>query len=174
MYEAAAEVMRKVETARSTWGEHHVKAEIERFVSHHRDRRFTVTDAGGVRELDRGDVERMLLRTTLQLDSIPVTPEHVHGRFRPLTRADGESLYTSKGRTLYTSTRILEAEARLLSAARQESVTAAPVDAATSPMRWNSCRTRTRRRLPSLAGSRPAALSLSSASGLPVPARPAR
>lgn len=129
VHQAAAMVMQRVESARSTWGEHHVKAEIERFVSLHRDRRFTVTDAGHTRDIDRAEAERMLLRTTLQLDSIRVTPEHVHGKFQPLTRRDGESFYTSKGRTLYTSTRILHAEARLLAAARHQSPTAAPATA---------------------------------------------
>lgn len=111
--------MGNVETVRSTWGEHHVRAEVTRWTSAHRYRRFTLTDAGTARPVTRQKLQRFLLRTTLQLDSIRVTPEHIHGKFQPLTRqSDGESFYVSKGRTLYTSTRVLEAENRLLQAAK--------------------------------------------------------
>lgn len=129
---AAAEIMRNVEQARSTWGENHVKAEIERYLSQRRYRHFTVADGGEPRPLAAADVEAFLLRTTLSLDSIRVTPDHVHGRFKPLTRQDdGESFYTSKGRTLYTSARVLEAEDRLLKAARTTVDGDAPVSDAT-------------------------------------------
>ncbi|OZB76648.1 MAG: hypothetical protein B7X41_21665, partial [Microbacterium sp. 14-71-5] len=125
---AAAEIMANVERSRSTWGENHVKAEIERYLSQHRYRRFTITDGDRKHVIDQQQLEHFLLRTTLQLDSIRVTPEHIHGRFQPLTRAsDNESVYTSKGRTLYTSTRVLEAEARLLHAARTTAEQPAPV-----------------------------------------------
>lgn len=129
---AAAEIMANVEASRSTWGENHVKAEIERYLSQHRYRRFTITDGPRQTLVDPQQLEHFLLRTTLQLDSIRVTPEHIHGRFQPLTRAsDNDSVYTSKGRTLYTSTRVLEAEARLLNAARTPAEQPAPVTAET-------------------------------------------
>lgn len=129
---AAAEIIANVESSRSTWGENHVKAEIERYLSQHRYRRFAITDGDRKQVVEQQQLERFLLRTTLQLDSIRVTPEHIHGRFQPLTRAsDDESVYTSKGRTLYTSTRVLEAEARLLHAARTPAEQPAPVTAQT-------------------------------------------
>jgi len=123
LHAAAAEIMGTVEAARSTWGQHHVTAEITRWVSFNRNRTFTITDGGVPRTLTRDEARDFLTRTALQLDSIKVTPEHVHGRFVPLTRHDGESFYVAKGRTLYTSTRVLAAEQRLLTAARTVSVT---------------------------------------------------
>lgn len=132
VHTAASEIMHNMEEARSTWAEHHVKAEIERYISQHRYRRFALTDGTGQHLMDRAAVERFLLRTTLNLDSIRVTPDHVHGTFQPLTRAsDQASIYTSKGQTLYTSTRVLEAESRLLHAARTIADQPAPVSTTT-------------------------------------------
>lgn len=132
VHAATAEIMRNVEAARGTWGYNHVKAEIDRYTDAHACRRYTLTDNGITQELTREHAATFILHTALNIDSIRVTPEHVHGRFQPLTRAsDDGSFYVSKARTLYTSTRVLEAEARLLTAARTTSTTPAAVDADT-------------------------------------------
>jgi conjugative relaxase-like TrwC/TraI family protein len=129
---ATAEIMRNVEAARGTWGYNHVKAEIDRYTDAHAYRRYTLTDNGHTQELSREHATTFILHTALTGDSIRVTPEHVHGRFQPLIRtSDDGSVYVSKARTLYTSTRVLEAEARLLTAARTTATTPAAVDAET-------------------------------------------
>ncbi|MGW9159665.1 MobF family relaxase [Microbacterium sp. NPDC055665] len=129
---ATAEIMRNVEAARGTWGYNHVKAEIDRYTDAHAYRRYTLTDNGVTQELSREHAETFFLHAALTHGSIPVTPEHVHGRFQPLIRAsDDGSVYVSKARTLYTSIRVLEAESRLLEAARTTSPTPAAVDADT-------------------------------------------
>ncbi|MBD8519136.1 MobF family relaxase [Plantibacter sp. CFBP 8804] len=127
VHTAADEITAAVERSRSTWGAHHMEAEVTRWISRHRYRTFSIVDGSTARFISREDAHQFLLRTTLQLDSIKVTPEHVHGRFQPLTRTDGESYYVSKGHTLYTSTRVLEAENRLLQAATTTAVGPAAV-----------------------------------------------
>jgi len=125
---ATALIMRNVEAARGTWGYNHVKAEIDRYTDAHAYRRYTLTDKGVTQELSREHAATFILKAALTSDSIRVTPEHVHGRFQPLIRtSDDGSFYVSKARTLYTSTRVLEAEARLLTAARTTSPGAAAV-----------------------------------------------
>ncbi|WP_308810575.1 AAA family ATPase [Clavibacter michiganensis] len=51
-----------------------------------------------------------------------LTPPSPHGAFTPLTWSDGSSIYDHKGKTLFTSTRILDAEDQLLDAARTRTV----------------------------------------------------
>ncbi|WP_321163165.1 ATP-dependent DNA helicase [Microbacterium sp. Leaf320] len=129
VHQALTDVMRGVESARGTWGANHVIAEINRFTDAHAYRRYTLTDNGHTQELSRDHVESFILYAALNRDSIKVTPDPVHGRFQPLTRtSDTDSVYVSKARTLYTSTRVLEAEVRLLAAARTTSQHAAAVD----------------------------------------------
>lgn len=106
--EAARQVVATVSEHHAVWGAHTIEAET---------RRHLLRELGpaGVTEEDVTRVARAALRD----GSLTVTPPAPHQAFEPLTRRDGTSIYEHKGRTLYTSRGVLDAEDALLSAGRE-------------------------------------------------------
>ncbi|KQQ18761.1 hypothetical protein ASF48_17745 [Rathayibacter sp. Leaf299] len=104
--DAAAAVLQTVSEHHTTWGAHTVDAEARRWVQHHHAN--TPVDEATIRA-----IADLALR-----DSIALTPASPHATFAPLTRADGTSIYEHRGRAVFTSRRILDAEDALLAAAR--------------------------------------------------------
>jgi TrwC relaxase len=100
-------VLAAVEEHRSTWQSWHVRAEAHRHI------RGVQVPTDQVEQL----VE-LLIAEVLQTRSISLTPPD-DGITEPetLRRADGSSVYTVAGSDLFTSTRILAAEQRLVAAA---------------------------------------------------------
>lgn len=119
--DAAAAVLETVSEHHTTWGAHAVEAEARRWVQHHHA---------------NDPVEEATIRAIADLairDSVALTPASPHAAFAPLTRRDGTSIYEHRGRAVFTSRRILDAEDILLKAARQTgtaTVTAAHFEAA--------------------------------------------
>uniref|UniRef100_UPI003F493526 MobF family relaxase n=1 Tax=Amycolatopsis sp. CA-293810 TaxID=3239926 RepID=UPI003F493526 len=114
--ELAATVVDVVSQHRSTWSVYHVRSEAIRQLKPHRF--ATAADRERVTE----EVVATALGTASIELSVAVTPPPTL-----LQRASGESIYQRHGSTRYTSTEILDAEQRLLDAAR---TTAGPVVAA--------------------------------------------
>jgi len=109
--QAAERILGRVELDRSAWQTWHVRAEALRYVR--------------AENLPSESVEQVVGWLTdhiLQDCSIPLSP-HDDGISEPdaLRRVDGASVYTVAGNRLYTSTRILAAEQRILAnAARRD------------------------------------------------------
>jgi hypothetical protein len=105
--QAADHILTVIEASRSAWQMWHVRAEAQRQV------RTTGVTAERARALVDLLVDEVLNRRSVALagpyDGIK-EPE-------VLRRVDGSSVYTMAGATLYTSTRILDAGLRLLTAA---------------------------------------------------------
>jgi hypothetical protein len=103
----AEKVLAVVEERRSTWQSWHVRAEALRHIR--------------AAEIDSGKVEQLvelLVDEVLQTRSVALTLAD-DGIREPaaLRRSDGSSVYTVAGSDLFTSTRILVAEQRLVAAA---------------------------------------------------------
>jgi conjugative relaxase-like TrwC/TraI family protein len=99
-------VLALVEERRSTWQSWHVRAEALRHVR--------------AAEIDTDKVDQLvelLVAEVLQTRSIALTRTDDGISEPALRRADGSSVYTVAGSELYTSTRILAAEQRLVAAA---------------------------------------------------------
>jgi conjugative relaxase-like TrwC/TraI family protein len=99
-------ILTVMETSRSTWQTWHVRAEAQRQV------RTVDVPAEHAAALVDLLVDEVLDRRSVAL----VVDDHI-GEPETLRRVDGSSVYTVAGATLYTSTRILDAEARLVGAA---------------------------------------------------------
>jgi conjugative relaxase-like TrwC/TraI family protein len=104
--QTASHVLAVMEASRSTWQMWHVRAEAQRHV---RTIDVTAERASGLVDLL---VDEVLDRRSVAL----VASDHIEEP-GALRRADGSSVYTVAGAALYTSTRILNAEARLVAAA---------------------------------------------------------
>jgi conjugative relaxase-like TrwC/TraI family protein len=103
----AEKVLAAVEEHRSTWQSWHVRAEALRHL------RAAEIDADKIDQL----VE-LLVAEVLQARSISLTrPDEGISEPEALRRVDGSSVYTVAGSELFTSTRILAAEQRLVAAA---------------------------------------------------------
>ena len=103
----AAKVLAAVEERRSTWQSWHVRAEAQRQV------RAAQVPTDKVDQL----VE-LLVAEVLQTRSVSLTrPDDGISEPAALRRSDGSSVYTVAGSDLFTSTRILAAEQRLVAAA---------------------------------------------------------
>jgi conjugative relaxase-like TrwC/TraI family protein len=103
----AEKVLAAVEEHHSTWQSWHVRAEALR---HLRDIRVPTDKVDQFVEL--------LVEEVLQTRSISLTrPDEGMSEPEALRRADGSSMYTVAGSELFTSTRILAAEQRLVAAA---------------------------------------------------------
>jgi conjugative relaxase-like TrwC/TraI family protein len=103
----AEKVLAGVEEHRSTWQSWHVRAEALRHL------RAAEIDADKIDQL----VE-LLVAEVLQARSISLTrPDEGISEPEALRRVDGSSVYTVAGSELFTSTRILAAEQRLVAAA---------------------------------------------------------
>ncbi|MCX4099261.1 MobF family relaxase [Nocardia sp. alder85J] len=102
----AAGVIEVVSASRATWKEHHVHAEAARQLR------------GRVHGHDWDTVMAAVTGTALAAPlSIPRGDHDVTAPVAALARADGTSVYTTAGSTLYTSPEIVAAERRLLTAA---------------------------------------------------------
>jgi hypothetical protein len=103
----AEKVLAAVEQQRSTWQGWHVRAEAHRHVR--------------AAEIDTDTVDQLvelLVTEVLQTRSISLTrPDDGITEPVALPRADGSSVYTVAGSELFTSTRILDAEQRLVTTA---------------------------------------------------------
>jgi uncharacterized protein YecT (DUF1311 family) len=105
--QTAGHVLAVIEESRSTWQMWHVRAEAQRQV---RTTGVTAERASALVDL--------LVDEVLDRRSVPLlAPADNVEEPEPLRRVDGSSVYTVAGAALYTSTRILDAEARLLTAA---------------------------------------------------------
>jgi conjugative relaxase-like TrwC/TraI family protein len=127
--QTAGRVLAVMEQSRSTWQMWHVRAEAQRQV------RTTGVAAEQASALVDLLVDEVLDRRSVAL----VAPDHI-AEPEALRRVDGSSVYTVAGATLYTSQRILDAEARLVAAARRRggaSVEQAAVDLALLEMAAN-------------------------------------
>ena len=104
---AADRVLTAMEEHRSTWQIWHVRAEAQRQVR------------GANSTTDKVDqLVDLLVAEVLGTRSIPLTvTDDTIVEPVPLRRADGSSVYTVAGADLFTSTRILEAERRLVATA---------------------------------------------------------
>ena len=127
--ETASRVLAAMEQSRSTWQMWHVRAEGQRQV---RTIDLPAEHAEALVDL--------LIDEVLDRRSVPLTaPDHIEEP-EALRRVDGSSVYTVAGADLYTSTRILDAERRLLIAAGRRggaSVEQATVDLALLEMAAN-------------------------------------
>jgi hypothetical protein len=103
----AEKVLAAVEQRRSTWQIWHVRAEAQRQV-----RAANITT-------DKPDqLVELLVVKVLNTRSIPLTStDDTITEQVPLRRSDGSSVYTVAGAELFTSTRILQAERRLVATA---------------------------------------------------------
>src|SRR5215212_5096004 len=103
----ANHILTVMEASRSTWQMWHVRAEAQRQV-----RTIDVPPQHATALVD------LLVDEVLDRRSVPlVAPvEHIEAP-EALRRVDGSSVYTVAGAVLYTSTRILDAEQRLIAAA---------------------------------------------------------
>jgi DNA primase catalytic core len=119
---AADRVLSAMEEHRSTWQIWHVRAEAQRVVR--------------AANLPTGEANRLvdlLVHKILSGRSVCLARPDDIAEPRPLQRSDGASVYTVTGADLFTSTRILQAEQRLVAtAARRDrpTITAAAVDLA--------------------------------------------
>jgi conjugative relaxase-like TrwC/TraI family protein len=107
--QTADHVLAVMEGSRSTWQMWHVRAEVQRQV---RTADVPVERASALVDLLVDEVlDRRCVALAAPADNVE-EPE-------PLRRVDGSSVYTVAGADLYTSQRILDAEQRLVAAARR-------------------------------------------------------
>jgi conjugative relaxase-like TrwC/TraI family protein len=104
--QTASHITAAMEQSRSTWQIWHVRAEAQRQV---RTIDLPAKHAAALVDL--------LVDEVLDHRSVPLVADDHIEEPEALRRVDGSSVYTVAGAALYTSTRILEAEARLVAAA---------------------------------------------------------
>jgi conjugative relaxase-like TrwC/TraI family protein len=104
--DTADHILAVMEASRSTWQMWHVRAEAQRQV-----RTIDVPSEHATALVD------LLVDEVLDRRSVPLATGDPIAEPVPLRRSDGSSVYTVAGADLFTSTRILDAEARLLDAA---------------------------------------------------------
>ena len=103
----AEKVLAAVEAHRSTWQSWHVRAEAQRHVR-----------AAQVPTEKVDQLVELLITEVLQNRSVALSrPDDGMREPEALRRADGSSVYAVVGSELFTSTRILEAEKRLVATA---------------------------------------------------------
>lgn len=110
--EAAQDVLAAVSEHRAVWGQRHVLAEARRHVV-----RLTVGQGA-----DETLVDAIVTRALTH--SLSISPPDLHRPFAPLQREDGTSIYRRREADLYTSQDVLDAEARVLHAARTQVIPA--------------------------------------------------
>jgi conjugative relaxase-like TrwC/TraI family protein len=107
--QTADHILSIMEASRATWQMWHVRAEAQRQVR-------TIE----MRAEQANTLADLIVHEVLQHRSVPLaTPPDGIEEPAALRRVDGSSVYTVAGADLYTSQRILDAEQRLLSAARR-------------------------------------------------------
>lgn len=107
--ETARQVLETVQDHRATWTVWHLQAEAER-----RLRAMTVPSAAA-----RADAVQRVVEAARDLSVRLTVPPAETAAPADLTRTDGESVFTVHGGDLFTSTAVLDAEARLVAAARR-------------------------------------------------------
>jgi conjugative relaxase-like TrwC/TraI family protein len=110
---AADRVLTAMEERRSTWQVWHVRAEAQRQV---RAANITTQEVDQLVDLLVAEVLTRSVPLTSTDDTIAITNDTIVEPV-PLRRADGSSVYTVAGADLFTSTRILDAERRLVATA---------------------------------------------------------
>ncbi|MCZ4645094.1 MobF family relaxase [Rhodococcus erythropolis] len=105
--QAALTAVQTTAESRSRWQETHIRAEAERIV---RSANLVPADAGKA-------VDRIVAAALGHRISVPLGAPERFATPAPLQRADGTSVYSRAGTQLYTSTEILEAEERIITAA---------------------------------------------------------
>lgn len=104
----AGRVVAAVQEQHSTWTRWSVLAQAQR-------------ELRGVHFADAGEQERAVERVVqaaLTTMSLPIEPPELLAEPAPLRRSDGESVFTQHGAARYTSRAVLDAEARLVDAAK--------------------------------------------------------
>jgi hypothetical protein len=128
--QTASDILAVMEASRATWQMWHVRAEAQRQV---RTTGVTAQQASALVDLL---VDEVLNRRSVAL----AAPHDGIEEPQPLRRVDGSSVYTVAGASLYTSQRMLDAEARLVAAAGRHggaSVESTAVDLALLEMEAN-------------------------------------
>lgn len=127
---AAATVTATVAEHRSVWGRHHLEAEA---------RRWSTAYARGTHVPE--DLVRAITDRAAGSESVAITGREPHADFAPLTRAsDGRSIYTQRAADLFTSTAVLAAEDRVLSAARTDVIPAVSPETFAAVLQASSAR----------------------------------
>lgn len=112
--ELAASVVRTVQSSRSTWTVHNVRAEAER-----QSRGLATTDRDAL-------IAAITEHATGVEHSIRIEAPRLVEEPEPLLRRDGGSVFLPHESTRYTSTAVLDAESRIVQAARNSSEHALP------------------------------------------------
>ncbi|WP_104259680.1 MobF family relaxase [Rathayibacter tritici] len=107
---AAASVVGVVSEHHAVWGANVIEAEARRWAQE--QARADVTE----------ETVQAVVTAALREHSVSITPPPAHAAFAPLTRADGSSIYEHRGRELFTSRAVIDAEDQLLTAARSTGV----------------------------------------------------
>ena len=115
---AADRVLSAMEERRSTWQVWHVRAEAQRHIR-----------AANVPTLEANRLVDLLVDKVLTGRSVCLARPDAIVEPELLQRSDGASVYTVAGADLFTSTRILDAEQRLVATAGRR-------DGPPSPLRW--------------------------------------
>lgn len=100
------EVLAALTASRATWNVHHLRAE-----AHRQSRRFQVSNRDAL-------IEAIVAEATDPRRSIRITTPRTLHEPEALRRADGESVFVEHGSALFTTRDILEAEERIVDAAR--------------------------------------------------------
>ena len=119
---AADRVLAAMEERRSTWQVWHVRAEAQRYIR-----------AADVPATQANRLVDLLVHKVLNGRSVSLARPDAIAEPKPLQRSDGASVYTVAGADLFTSTRILDAEQRLVATAGRRdghTITTAAVDMA--------------------------------------------
>nr|WP_228266179.1 AAA family ATPase [Microlunatus elymi] len=105
--EIADEVVRVLSATRSTWNVHHIRAE-----AHRQSRSIATPDRDAL-------VEQIVNTVTDPTRAIRIDTPRLVEEPVPLQRRDGESVFIEHASTRFTTTEILDAEERILAAARR-------------------------------------------------------
>lgn len=101
------QLLARLSSSRATWNIHHVRAE-----AHRQSRAVPSTDRDSV-------VETLVSRATDASRSVEISVSRLIAEPDDLRRADGESVFVEHASTLFTTPEILEAEDRIVAAARE-------------------------------------------------------
>ena len=102
----ADEVLTALTASRATWNVHHLRAE-----AHRQSRGVHATDRDAL-------VEAIVAEATHPRRAIRIATPRTHPEPEALRRADGESVFVEHGSVLFTTADILDAEERIVDAAR--------------------------------------------------------
>jgi conjugative relaxase-like TrwC/TraI family protein len=112
----AAEVIDTISELRAVWGKRHILAEVRR--------RVVELTAGQASSNETEDLVQRIADHAWNIASVSIVPPDPNPRFAPLQRSDGSSIYRRRECELATSMAMLQAEERILSAARTSAIPA--------------------------------------------------